>query len=362
MTIEIVEDNNVIFPSITGQYRLSPIEESIMVKLPEPEKKSYSQDWIAYDAAKTNEDYLFRILLQELLQICVLDDKKEQIKGRKGFNLREKIFFMCFKIYNRSSLRRCESKLKELKTINFIPRVPCFKSIDNFFNEPIMSKILDELIFLSALPLSQLEETGAIDSTGFSISRFERWFDYKWGKMEGKSRIWRKAHASIGCKTNICLSVKVTEKNVNDGSMVEHVVSPKFRLFDMKTFVADMAYSSKNILRYLYDLGMMPYIPFKQNVTGRSRGSYLWMRMFNEFKKHNEEFMKKYHVRSNIETTFHMVKSKFGDNLLTKSFVANENEIKAKFLCHNLTCLIQELYENKIDIDFADCLKKSEIV
>jgi transposase len=330
--IEIIdEDDKVIFPSITGQYRLTPVEEGIKIKLPDPEKKTYAQDWVAYDAAKTNEDYLFRIL-QELLQICVHDDKKEGIKGRKGFTMREKIFFMCFKIYNRSSLRKCESKLKELKNINFITRVPCFKSVDNFFNEGIMSKILDDLIFISAMPLAQLEETGAIDSTGFSISRFERWHDFKLGRMEGKSRVWRKAHASVGCKSNVCLSVKVTEKNVNDAVMVEKVIIPKIRLFDMKNFVADMAYSSRNILRYVYDLGMMPYVPFRKNAIGKARGSYLWSRMFEEFKKNNEEYMKKYHARSNIETTFHMIKQKFGDNLLTKSFVANENEIKAKFL------------------------------
>ena len=55
------------------------------------------------------------------------------------------------------------------------------------------------------------------------------------------------------------------------------------------------------------------------------------------------------HKRSNVETTFSMIKRKFADSLRNKSDVATTNEVLAKVLCHNLVVLIHEMYELGID-------------
>jgi len=52
--------------------------------------------------------------------------------------------------------------------------------------------------------------------------------------------------------------------------------------------------------------------------------------------------MDRYHKRSNVESTFSAVKRKFGDSVISKTDTAMVNEVLCKFLCHNLTCLIQE--------------------
>jgi len=49
-----------------------------------------------------------------------------------------------------------------------------------------------------------------------------------------------------------------------------------------------------------------------------------------------------YHKRSNVESTFSAVKRKFGHNVMSQTDTAMANEVLCKFLCHNLTCLIQE--------------------
>jgi hypothetical protein len=41
--------------------------------------------------------------------------------------------------------------------------------------------MLRHLVEISALPLKEVETDFAVDSTGFSTSRFERWYDAKWG-------------------------------------------------------------------------------------------------------------------------------------------------------------------------------------
>ena len=43
-----------------------------------------------------------------------------------------------------------------------------------------------------------------------------------------------------------------------------------------------------------------------------------------------------YHLRSNVESTFSMMKRKFGDGLRSKTDTAMVNETLCKVLCHNL--------------------------
>lgn len=52
-----------------------------------------------------------------------------------------------------------------------------------------------------------------------------------------------------------------------------------------------------------------------------------------------------YHKRGNVESTFSMIKRKFGDSLRSKTSTAQVNETLAKVLCHNVVVLIHEMYE-----------------
>ena len=53
--------------------------------------------------------------------------------------------------------------------------------------------------------------------------------------------------------------------------------------------------------------------------------------------------MQHYHKRSNVESTFAMIKAKFGDALRSKTKTAQVNEALAKVLCHSLVVLIHEI-------------------
>jgi len=90
----------------------------------------------------------------------------------------------------------------------------------------------------------------------------------------------------------------------------------------------------------------MPYIPFKSNSTvSDKRSSSLWRRMFHYYMYNQESFMQHFHQRSIVESTFMIIKAKFGDSLRSKTERAEINEVLCKVLCHNICCLIQSMYE-----------------
>ena len=99
-------------------------------------------------------------------------------------------------------------------------------------------------------------------------------------------------------------------------------------------------------------VGGKAFIPFKPNATGKTGNSFLWRKIFLYFQLNQEEFMQHYHKRSNVESTFFMIKQKFGDKLKSKNLKAQEKELLCKIIAHNIVVLIQESFELGVKIDF----------
>ena len=55
-------------------------------------------------------------------------------------------------------------------------------------------------------------------------------------------------------------------------------------------------------------------------------GRVRYAKMFHFFSLNRDEFLRHYHKRSNVESTFSMIKAKFGDSVRSKTDVAMKNE------------------------------------
>jgi transposase len=98
----------------------------------------------------------------------------------------------------------------------------------------------------------------------------------------------------------------------------------------------------------------MPYIAFRSTATGRPRGSnHIWRKMYNYFVYNRGEFLQHYHLRSNVESTNNMIKSKTTDMVRSKDKTAQINEVLLKVLCHNICVLISAMFEFGIDTNLV---------
>jgi transposase len=110
---------------------------------------------------------------------------------------------------------------------------------------------------------------------------------------------------------------------------------------------ADAAYSSTVNMASVTTHNGKPFIAFKSNTKAKTAG--LFQQMYHYFQFKREEYLQHYHKRSNVESTFSMLKRKFGPDLRSKTDTALVNEALCKVLCHNLVVLIHEMHELGIE-------------
>jgi transposase len=202
------------------------------------------------------------------------------------------------------------------------------------------------------LPLKSIETDFAVDSSGFSTTSYVRWFDVKYGKDEDWHD-WIKMHLMCGTSTHIVTSVELSRAKAHDSPYYKPLVDATAKSgFNMQEISADKGYISADNLHTTIAHGAMPYIPFKSNVNIK-RGDDLWKKLFHFYSFKRAEFLMHYHKRSNVETTFSMIKAKFGEKLRCKTETAQINEALCKLLCHNLCVVVQSMYELGVDPTFG---------
>lgn len=314
------------------------------------------RNWHLYNLAKTQEKRLFYKLLYELCQII---PEPQHVNGRPPIKVRDLVFSCGLKMYSNYSARKISSDLHTAEMAGYLDKAPHYNTLNDFLAADVTYDILSKLLTLSAMPLANLEDQFSIDSSGFSTYQFDRWIKARFSKeYEQKRRNFIKGHICIGTRTHIICTCEITQGYASDGRIAPYLLTKLKDNFEPKEISMDKAYSSRRIHQLVESLGAIPFIPFKQNTNPNASSPQIWKTMYKYFKTHEKEFLEKYHRRSNVETVFSMVKTRLGEFLRTKTFTSQRNELMMKFICHNITCLVSEIFENEIHINFKEIVKK----
>lgn len=308
-------------------------------------RRTYRQDWPAYNLAQTTEREHVEKLLRALCDGIVQPPRKN---GRPRLPLGDLVYSAILKVYGGMSGRRSQTDVRRCRDAGLVGKAPSYNSIFRAFENPELTPILTTLVEESALPLRDLEWQFAQDSTGFSTSTYERYFDVKHGGFKQRHP-FVKLHAMIGTNTNVVTSARVSDSG--DAPLLPPLLDATVKAgWNVAEVSADKGYLSKANVEAIAAVGAVPYIPFKENSTGN--GPALWRQLFAFFMLKRPEFLAHYHRRSNNETSFHMIKAKFSPSVRSKLPVARTNEVLAKVICHNLCCLVSAIYESGLTPEF----------
>ncbi len=314
--------------------------------------------WHTYNLAKTQEKRLVYRLLYEL---CQLIPEPLHTNGRPPVPIKDLVFSLGLKLYSNYSGRKVSSDLHHAQMAGFISRAPHFNTLNDFLNCPASFDLLRKLLTVSALPLKNLEDSFSLDSSGFGTNVHERWKKVRSTTSLEKVSLMKsflKGHICIGTRTNVIVSCEISSGYGADAPYAEPLLKVLGDNFNAREVSADKAYCSKRIFQIVQSIGALPFIPFKENSIEGENSPEIWRRMFRYFKKHTEEFLKFYHKRSNVETVFSMIKVRLGEHLKGRNLESQKNELVMKFIIHNICCLVQEIFENGVHIDFKICLEK----
>jgi transposase len=329
--------------------------DDFVEETPKP-KKTYKQQWNAYNMAQTNEFKLFQDVLIELIDSLIQVRKPLWKNGRPFSDLKDMLFCCVTKCYYGKSARRNIGYLTLSKGNGYIKKVPHFNTILNYYKNPSITNLLKHLIEQSGIPLKEMEQSFATDASGFSTSLYSRWFNARMGKDRDR-RLYKKAHVTSGTKSGIVTAIAITEGYYHDSPQFEGLVKTTAKNFDIKEMSADAGYMARHNFDIVSSVGAIPYIMFRSNASNRARGSLVYKRMYQMFKQHRGRFLDRYHLRSNAESVFSTIKRKFGTHLHSKSEIGMTNELLCIILAHNICVLIQELFESNTILNFEDCQK-----
>ncbi len=311
-----------------------------------PKRPTYRQNWSAYNLAQTTEKDRFQVLLADL---CRGVNEPPSYGGRPRTPIADVLFACVFKVYCTFSSRRFACDLNDAVGKGYMTRAMHPNKVNTHMERADLMPVLKWLVEQSSLPLKAVETVFAPDSSGFSCSRFVRWFDEKYG-VHRSGHDWVKVHLMAGVKTHIITAVEILDRDANDSPLLPGMLNTTAKNFTVKEVPADKGYSSIENVEAVVAAGATPYIAFKAGTTGYAGG--LWERMFHFYQYKREEFLQHYHKRSNVESVFSMIKAKFKDSVRSRTDAAMKNEALCKLLAHNLCCLIMSQCELGIEAEF----------
>ena len=307
-----------------------------------PSAPNEQTHWQMYNKFARNEKGLFKILLASLCS--GIPDPPAQLTGRPSIPIADLVFGTIDRAYAKLSARRFNFDIRQSAADGIISRPYSYNKLLDFMDQEETTAILKDLIRESSMPMKDIETTFAPDSSGFGTKVYIRWFDEKWGK-EKTIAVWVKTHIITGVRTHIVTAANASREQNGDIMEFPGLLDATMRTFTVKDIVADGGYMSEDNLERLESLGIDSYIPFARNATFHKDNS-VWDRHLAFFLLHNDQFKEYYHRRSQVETTFSMIKAKFDASVMGRTATSQVNCVLAKIVAHNLCVIARAIYES----------------
>ena len=163
-------------------------------------------------------------------------------------------------------------------------------------------------------------------------------------KHKYSSHEYVKLHAAIEMKHRSIVNFHFTRTRVHEATQLETLLEP---LWGIGNVYADSGYLSVNNCWAIVTKGGTPYIRPKKTTTGKNTRENPFTEMISRYKENKEEWMKKYHQRSNIEAVFSSLKRRLGGFVTSIKRHIQKIEIALKIIVYNLMILVKKRIEDE---------------
>jgi hypothetical protein len=140
------------------------------------------------------------------------------------------------------------------------------------------------------------------------------------------------------------ISFHFTRTRVHEVTQLETLLEP---LWGIGNVYADSGYLSVNNCWAIVMKGGTPFIHPKITTTGNSTNENPFTEMIQRYNDNKEEWLKKYHQRSNIEAVFSSLKRRLGGFVTSIKRKIQQIEIALKIIVYNLMILAKKRVEDE---------------
>ncbi len=180
----------------------------------------------------------------------------------------------------------------------------------------------------------------AVDATGFSV-RSSKLIWLTSNVVMKARKCFVKAHLAVDTRWLSVQSYVLTESNVHEATQFDKLMEPLRNLGDV---CADAGYLSAENCWIVTRKGGTPFIKPKITTTGewksRNVHSGPYQDMADQYKRHPEEWLRRYHQRSKIEGVNAAIKRRLGRVLWSASDLFRRLELALRLVTWNIMRLI----------------------
>ncbi len=320
-------------------------------------KRPVSRSWASYDEAQENEYPEVMRLIASMVDTASLSYElvRRDAAGRECSRSDDVAKFILAQQYEGRSDRVAMGYLRMMSRRLCAHGRVSYKTLENAYGDADVIAILNDVFFLTQLPVKDLEHDFSFDGTCHPTTIKQNWESSKDEilKLAGKRgsgkarkrREFEKTVLAVGTTFKIIASFARTRSPFsNESPYLKPLLHQVAELYVAVAKVCmDSGLLSRENCTLIEEAGAVPRILPKKGVSLKAKGSQAWKRMMLEFVEDTQEWLRQYHSRSIVETVNSTLKRLFGP-LMKRLVERKATEILARICVYNIRQLVYLKY------------------